>query len=146
MKTPTPHEGKAGVPEARQHHTTDLFPGSLPAAPVPILPRPGTVKDAALAAIVAGKVTQADFRRSWRLAAYVDELVDDGWVVCSEWVTLPGWRDPIKRYWIDLQDPATRAAVAAHKKQFGQAGFVAPELLGWIVLAAVAGLLLLGGA
>ena len=30
MKTPTPHEGKAGVPEARQHHNTDdLFPGLL---------------------------------------------------------------------------------------------------------------------
>lgn len=146
MKTPTPRNGKAGVPEARQHHTTDLFPGSLPAAPVPILPRPGTVKDAALAAIVAGKITQADFRRSWRLAAYIDELVDDGWAVCSDWITLPGWRDPIKRYWIDPQDPATRAAVAAYKAQSRQAGFVAPELLGWIVLAAVAGLLLLGGA
>lgn len=146
MKTPPPRDGRAGVPEARQHHTTDLFPGSLPAAPVPILPRPGTVKDAALAAIVAGKITQADFRRSWRLAAYIDELVDDGWAVCSDWITLPGWRDPIKRYWIDLQDPATRAAVAAYKAQSRQAGFVAPELLGWIVLAAVAGLLLLGGA
>lgn len=29
MKTPTPHEGKAGVPEARQHHTTELFSGVL---------------------------------------------------------------------------------------------------------------------
>ena len=29
MKTPTPRNGKAGVPEARQHHTTDLFPGLL---------------------------------------------------------------------------------------------------------------------
>jgi len=114
MKTPTPRNGKAGVPEARQHHTTDLFPGSLPVAPAPILPRPGTVKDAALAAIVAGKVTQADFRRSWRLAAYIDELINDGWSVCSDWVTLPGWRDPIKRYWADLQDGPTRAAVAAY--------------------------------
>ena len=146
MKTPTLNEVKAGVPEARQHDTTDdLFPGLLPAAPAPILPRPGTVKDAALAAIIAGKITQADFRRSWRLAAYIDELIDDGWAVCSDWITLPGWRDPIKRYWIDLQDGPTRAAVAAYKAQSGQAGFVAPELLGWIVLAAVAGLMLAGG-
>ena len=146
MKTPTPFDSKAGVPEAHRDHTTDLFPGLLPAAPVPILPRPGTVKDAALAAIIVGKITQADFRRSWRLAAYVDDLVDDGWAVCSEWVMLPGWRDPIKRYWIDLQDPATRAAVAAYKAQSEQAGFIAPELLGWIVLASVVGLMLLGGA
>ena len=116
MKTPTPRNGKAGVPEARQHHTTDLFPGSLPAAPAPILPRPGTVKAAALAGIVAGKITQADFRRSWRLAAYIAELIDDGWSVCSDWITLPGWSDPIKRYWIDLQDGPTRAAVAAYKR------------------------------
>ena len=146
MKTPTPFESKAGVPEARQHHNTDdLFSGLLPAAPAPILPRPGTVKDAALAAIIEGKITQADFRRSWRLAAYIEDLIEDGWSVCSEWVTLPGWRDPVKRYWIDLQDGPTRAAVAAYKAQSGQAGFVAPELLGWIVLAAVAGLMLLGG-
>lgn len=146
MKTPTPFESKAGVPEARQHHNTDdLFSGLLPAAPAPILPRPGTVKDAALAAIIEGKITQADFRRSWRLAAYIDELVDDGWAVCSDWITLPGWRDPVKCYWIDLQDGPTRAAVAAYKAQSGQAGFVAPELLGWIVLAAVAGLMLAGG-
>jgi len=34
---------------------------------------------------------------------------------------------------------------AAHKAQSAQGGFVAPELLGWIVLAAVAGLMLAGG-
>lgn len=114
MKTPTPNESKAGVLRKRLHHSTDdLFPGLLPAAPAPILPRSGTVKAAALDAIIASKVTQADFRRSWRLAAYIDELVDDGWGVCSDWITLPGWRDPIKRYWIDLQDAPTRAAVAA---------------------------------
>ena len=119
MKTPTPRESKAGVLAARQDHTTDLFPCTLPAAPAPILPRPGTVKAAALAAIIEGKTTQAEFRRSWRLAAYVDELVDDGWHVRSEWVTLPGWCAPIKRYWIDLEDPATRAAVAAFRLQAG---------------------------
>ncbi|HQZ01698.1 MAG TPA: hypothetical protein PKW99_03525 [Thauera sp.] len=143
MKNVRPTEVKAGALEQRQHHTTDLFPGTLPAAPVPILPRPGTAKDAALAAIVAGKITQADFRRSWRLAAYIDELVDDGWAVCSDWITLPGWRDPIKRYWVDLQDPATCAAVAAYKAQSGQAGFITPELA---LLAVVAGLVLVGGA
>lgn len=143
-KRPTPFE-KPSALEPRQHHNTDLFPGLLPAAPAPILPRPGTVKDAALAAIIAGKITQVEFRRSWRLAAYIDELIDDGWRVRSEWVTPEGWSAPIKRYWIDLQDPATRAAVAAYKAQSGQAGFVAPDLLGWIVLAAVAGLMLLGG-
>lgn len=145
-KRPTPFEKPSALEPRSNHNTDDLFPGSLPAAPVPILPRPGTVKDAALAAIVAGKITQTDFRRSWRLAAYIDELVDDGWAVCSDWITLPGWRDPIKRYWIDLQDPATRAAVDAHKAQSRQAGFVAPELLGPLALAAVAGLMLLGGA
>lgn len=85
MKTPNPRNGKAGVPEARRKNTTpDVVPGLLSAAPAPILPRPGTVKAAALAAIIEGKITQA--------------------------------------------------------------GFIAPELLGWIALAAVAGLMLAGGA
>ncbi len=144
MKSARPPKEADALDKRRQNTTPDLFPSLLPAAPAPILPRPGTVKDAALAAIVAGKVTQADFRRSWRLAAYIDELIDDGWVVCSEWVMLPGWRDPIKRYWIDLQDPATRAAVAAYKKQSGQVGFIAPELLGLLVLGMVACTMLLG--
>ncbi len=142
-KRPTPFEKPSALDKRRNDTTSDLFPGLLPAAPAPILPRPGTVKDAAVAAIIEGKVTQADFRRSWRLAAYIDDLIDDGWAICSEWVTLPGWRDPIKRYWVDLKDPTTRAAVAAYRSQ---GGFVAPELLGLLALAVVAGLMLLGGA
>ena len=144
MKTPTLNESKAGVLRKRHHHSTDdLFPGLLPAVPAPILPRPGTVKDAALAAIVAGKITQADFQRSWRLAAYVEDLIEDGWAVASDWITLPGWRDPIKRYWIDLQDAPTRAAVASHRKQ---GGFIVPDLIALLVLAVAAGFLLAGGA
>ena len=121
MKTPTPRESKAGVLAARQHDITDLFFGLLPAAPAPTLPRSGTVKAAALQSIIDGKVTQAEFHRSWRLAAYVDELIDDGWHVRSEWVTLPGWCAPIKRYWIDLQHEPTRAAVAAFSLRAGGA-------------------------
>lgn len=121
MKTPTPRESKAGVLAARQHDTTDLFPGLLPAAPAPILPRSGTVKAAALHAIITGKVTQADFYRSWRLAAYIDELVDDGWSIRSERITPEGWNSPIARYWIDHQHEPTRAAVAAFRLRAGGA-------------------------
>lgn len=121
------------------------FPDLLLVAPAPILPRPGTVKADALDAIIAGKVTQAEFRRSWRLAAYIEDLIEDGWSVGSEWVMLPGSRDPIKCFWIDLQDPATRAAVAAYKRRSGRSGFIGPELAGLLAMGAVAGLMLLGG-
>ena len=120
MRSARPTEVNASALEPRPHHSTgDLFPEHLPARIAPILPRDGTVKAAALAAIIAGKVTQVDFRRSWRLAAYIEELIEDGWSVCSEWVTLPGWSSAIKRYWIDLQDEPTRAAAAAYRIREG---------------------------
>lgn len=146
MKNTRPTEVQASVLKKRSNSSThDHFPALLPAAPALNLPRRSTVKDAALGAIIASKITQAGFDRSWRLAAHIVELVDDSWAVCSEWVALPNWTDPVKRYWIDLQDPATRAAAVAHKKQSGQCGFVMPELAGLLVLTAVAGLLLAGG-
>ena len=117
MKSARPPKEASAL--GQRQHDTDLFPGLLPVAPAPILPRPGTVKAAALAAIIEGKTTQAEFRRSWRLAAYIDELVDDGWRVRSEWITLPGWSAPIKRYWIDHQHEPTRAAVAAFRLRAG---------------------------
>ena len=43
MKSARPAKASASALEPRRHHTTDLCPGSLPAAPAPILPRPGTV-------------------------------------------------------------------------------------------------------
>lgn len=120
MKSARPTEVNASALDQRPHHSaSDLVPDTLPAAAAPILPKPGTVKDRALAALIAGKITQAEFRFSWRLAAYIDELVDDGWAIASEWITLPGWAAPIKRYWIDLQDETTRAAVAAYRGKGG---------------------------
>lgn len=142
MKSARPHS-EASALDPRSNHTADLFADLLPARPAPILPRPGTVKAAALQAIIEGRITQAEFRRSWRLAAYVGELIDDGWIVCSEWVTLPGWSDPVKKYWIDLSDPETSAAVSAYQKR---AGFITAELAALLALAVVSGLMLLGVA
>lgn len=115
MKTPGTPNAVPSAATQGDYTAQDLFPALLPAGTAPILPRPGTVKDSALAAIIRGKVTQADFRRSWRLAAYIDEIADNGWAVCSEWVTLPGWRDPIKLYQdgIGLFDVMASIAIGA---------------------------------
>ena len=63
-KRPTPFEKPSALEPRSNHNTDDLFSGLLPAAPAPILPRPGTVKDAALDACA-----QAPRRRGLGLVA-----------------------------------------------------------------------------
>lgn len=133
MKSAHPHNVKTDALDQRRHSTTpDFFSYLLPTQVAPILPKSGTFKHKALVAVIADPTTQLDFKYSWRLAAYIEELIKDGWAIASDWVTVAGCHAPIKRYWIDLQDPATSAGVAALNRQ---RGFIAPHLLGLLGVA-----------
>lgn len=110
-------------PESQRPHSTDstsdLFPDSLPRRSAPAVPTSGTVKHDALMALIAGPVSQPTFERSWRLAAYVGELLDDGWAVLSREIAYHG--RTIAEYRLDLTDELTRAAAASvrGRKQAG---------------------------
>lgn len=120
MKTPTPNVSKAGVLRKRPDDTaSDLFPDTLPTRPLPIFPEIGCVKEAALLALVVGPIRQSGFTHSWRLAAYVRFLKDDGWSVISREVAENG--RTVAEYTLDLQDDATREAAARYRRRKGSA-------------------------
>ncbi|QTQ33011.1 Uncharacterized protein pbN1_30230 [Aromatoleum bremense] len=129
MKTPGTHTAVPSAVDKRHSTSADLFPELNPAFRAPILPKAGTVKAKALGALIAGPVSQPTFPHSWRLAAYVDELIDDGWAVLSKDIAFHG--RVIAEYRIDPQDPPTRAGIAAH----GQRGFIAPHLMGLLAVS-----------
>lgn len=129
---PTPHE-KPSALEPRRDSTTDLFPETVPRRPAPIVPTAGTVKHDALLAMIAGPVSQPSFERSWRLAAYINELVNDGWAILSREIDYHG--RVIAEYRLDLTDEPTRAAVAAMTVRRRQAGFIHPQLVGLLVVS-----------
>ncbi len=83
---------------------TDLFPDLLPARRI-TLPKPGTVKSVALRALLAGPVRQPDFPHSWRLAAYVQMLRNDGFSILSH--DVPFRERTISQYRLDLSDDET---------------------------------------
>ncbi len=127
----------------RRHPTApDLFPDTLPPRPLPIFPAGGSIRESALLALLAGPIRQSGFRPSWRLAAYVGFLRDDGWSIISRDVIEDG--RTVAEYTLDLGDEPTRAAVAMYRRR--QAGFISPELAGWLlVLGVVAVMMLTGG-
>jgi len=145
-KRPTPHE-KSSALEQRRDSITDLFPESVPRRPAPTVPTKRTVKHAALLALIFGPVSQATFERSWRLAAYINELTADGWAIRSREIAWQG--KTIAEYNLDFDHAPTRAAVAAVRAG-GQAGFVRPDLVGLVAVAVPAVVALLaaffGGA
>lgn len=113
------------------------LPGLEPAAQAPTLPSPNTRPAEALALLLKrGALDQREFlddAGGWRLAAAVHVLRGLGWRITTEHVpaTLAGGEPGhIASYRLD------RAAHAAH-----QTGGIAPELAGWLALAAVAVLL-----
>ena len=130
-KRPTPHE-KSSALEPRRDSITDLFPETVPRRPAPIVPTKGTVKHTALQALFSGPVSQATFERSWRLAAYINELTADGWAIRSREIAWHG--KTIAEYRLDLDHAPTRAAVAAVRRG-GQAGFIHPQLVGLLAVA-----------
>ena len=139
-KRPTPHEKPSALEPRRNDNPSDLFPDTLPAATPAIWPTEGTRKADALEALIAGPQNQCDYRPGWRLAA-------DGWAIQSREIAWHG--KTIAEYCLDLGDEPTRAAVAAVRRG-GQAGFVRPDLVGLVAVAAPAIVVLLaaffGGA
>lgn len=136
-KRPTP-EGMPSALDMRRNDTApDLFPGTLPATTPAIWPTAGTRKADALEALIRGPQNQCDYRPGWRLAAYVQALKCDGWGIRSRLINHPRCRPLIAEYTLDRHNPATAAALEKRK----QGGFIAPELAGWLVLLAVAAVL-----
>ncbi len=132
MKNARPQTSEASALEQRRDSITDLFPETVPRRPAPVVPTKRTVKHAALLALIFGPVSQATFERSWRLAAYINELTADGWAIRSREIAWHG--KTIAEYRLDLDDEPTRAAVAAVRRG-GQAGFIHPQLVGLLAVA-----------
>lgn len=136
-KRPTP-EGKPSAPNSADSTPQQAtLPGLERAAQAPTLPSPNTRPAEALALLLKrGALDQREFlddAGGWRLAAAVHVLRGLGWRIETEHVpvTLAGGEPGhIARYRLD------RAAHAAR-----QTGGIAPELAGWLALAAVAILL-----
>ena len=106
--------GRMGKPE-HSSIPDDLFPDTLPPVVPALWPAAGTRAAEALAALLTGPVNQADYRRGWRLAAYIQSLKYDGWRILSRAIRRPGCRREIAEYRLDRTDPATAAALAARK-------------------------------
>lgn len=126
---------------ANSTQTLPLFAELEPRRPAPIVPTAGTVKHDALLAMIPGPVSQPTFTRSWRLAAYVNELVNDGWAILSREIDYHG--RVIAEYRLDLTDEPTRAAVAAMTVRRLQNGFIQPGLLELLGAAAIVALALI---
>ena len=120
MRSARPTEAEASALEPRRHSTApDLFPDTLPPRQLPTFPEPNSIKEAALLALVAGPTRQSGFKQSWRLAAYVRFLRNDGWEIASREVAESG--RTVAEYTLDLQDDATRVAAARYRVRKGGA-------------------------
>jgi len=97
-------EGGDRMEQPGNHSTTDLFPDTLPAAPVPTLPKPESRRAAVLEALRRGeRLTHIDALRrgwGWRLAADVFALSHDhGWPIKAAMVSQSGGNE-IALYWM----------------------------------------------
>ncbi len=93
---------------------SDFFPETLSRIPAPIFPERGTIKEGTLLALLGGWIRQSQFSLSWRLAAYVRFLRDDGWAIRRQDVTEGG--RIVTEYTLDLDDAPTRAAAAKYRR------------------------------
>ncbi len=115
MRNARPTKVKASALDQRIDSTaSDLFPDTLPGVFLPTFPTPGSVREAALLALVAGSIRQSGFARSWRLAAYVRFLRDDGWAIRRQDVAEGG--RIVAEYALDLQDAPTRTAASRYRR------------------------------
>ena len=116
---PNPKKEKGAVPFENtrpcESHTSQC--SALDSSPV--FPQPNRIREAALRASVTGPIRQSGFQRSWRLAAYVRFLKDDGWAIQSREVAESG--RVVAEYVLDLQDAATASAAARFRGQRGAA-------------------------
>lgn len=106
-------KGAAPFENARpcESHTSHC---SAPASS-PVFPKANSIREAALRALVSGPIRQSGFQRSWRLAAYVRFLKDDGWAIRSREVAENG--RVVAEYVLDWQDAATASAAVRFRAQ-----------------------------
>ena len=138
MKNAPAKKNDESAPSKRHSNPlNDLFPESFPPVVPACWPAAGTRADEALQALLTAPQNQADYWHGWRLAAYIRELTDFGWVFIKREITKPGCRRPITEYAIDRTDPGTATALASHQK-----GSIDYVLAGLIALAGVCVVLL----
>ena len=117
MNSARPTEAKASALAQRHfNQPADLFPDSLPETVPATWPRVGTIAADVLAALLIGPLTQADYKPSWRLAAYILDLEHLGWKFIRRDVVRPGYKTAITEYRLDHADPRTTAAMTARQK------------------------------
>lgn len=135
MKNARPQTTEASaLDKCHSNATGDLFPELLPTVAPAIWPTAGTQADNTLRSLLrAPALTQADYRHSWRLAAYVNCLRNAGWAIGSRLVSAPNGNAHISEYTLDRAEPRTAAALATR-----QAGKIDPPLLDLLALGIIA--------
>jgi hypothetical protein len=112
---PNPKKEKGAVPFENTRPCESHASQFSATASNPVFPQPNSIREAALRALVTGPIRQSGFQRSWRLAAYVRFLKDDGWAIRSREVAESG--RVVAEYVLDLQDAATASAAARFRGQ-----------------------------
>ena len=112
---PNPKKEKGAVPFENTRPCESHASQFSATASNPVFPQPNSIREAALRALVTGPIRQSGFPRSWRLAAYVRFLKDDGWAIRSREVAESG--RVVAEYVLDLQDAATASAAARFRGQ-----------------------------
>ncbi|MFZ4539682.1 hypothetical protein [Propionivibrio sp.] len=118
-KKNAPNKKSAESAAAKRTHSNppaDLFPESLPHVLAAIHPTAGTRAGEALQALKSGPQNQADYWHGWRLAAYVRELIELGWVFIKRDISKPGCRRSITEYSLDHVAESNRLALASRQK------------------------------
>jgi len=116
----------------------DLFPDLLPSIPPASFPSPGSRADEALQALLESPVNQADYWKSWRLAAAIDTLKNLGWPIVRRDIQRPGCRTPVREYALDMQHSAFVTAMQSRQK-----GAIDANLCGALLMTAISAVCLL---
>lgn len=111
MKNARPQTSEASAAQPHFNGQASLFPEE-PQVLAASWPTAGTQADKALhALLLRPTITQAEYRHSWRLAAYVNALKNAGWAICKRMITPPGWHASIAEYSLNKSAPAVVAAL-----------------------------------
>lgn len=110
MKKRQPPKKEDQRPGSADSNPRDLFPDTLPPRQLPIFPDPGSIKEAALLALVAGPTRQSGFKHF---------LKNDGWAILSREVSELG--RIVAEYTLDYADKPTRDAAALYRSRKGVA-------------------------
>ena len=138
MENARPHTSETSALEQRHFNpAADLFPNTLPPVVPAKWPKPGTITADVLDTLHTRPTTQADYDRSWRLAAYIGHLERLGWRFLRRNVKRLPYRTAITEYSLDFEDPATAAAIASRQR-----GSIDPSLAGLLAFAGLCVMLL----